>query len=335
MNYINRIVFNIIILCFCTIAAYSQEKSVERSSYSSTEPILVARDYVKLLPGYTLKATTNATLHAYTNEDLICDVDPITPISIDNRTVDESLPVGSTTGAVNVSPTGAAIYQIPIYTPPGTNAMMPQISITYNSQAGDGLLGRGWDISGLSAIYRVSQNINYDSQVKGVTFVDYHDRFSLDANRLILNSGNWGITNSTYKTETESLSTIQYETNYTPTGSYFTVNTKDFSTLEYGKTSDSKVIPTGAPNPVMWRLNRVEDVFHNYMTYTYRTVDGETFIDRIDYTGNTVEGLTPYNSIEFYYENKSDIKTNYIAGYPIPKKVILYSINLSSILKKH
>jgi hypothetical protein len=38
---------------------------------------------------------------------------------------------------------------------PGTAGVEPKISIVYNSQAGNGLLGLGWDLGGLSAIVRV------------------------------------------------------------------------------------------------------------------------------------------------------------------------------------
>ncbi len=62
--------------------------------------------------------------------------------------------VGSIPAEFNVSPTGAATYEIPIECPAGPNGLKPDLKFVYSSQMGDGLMGCGWTISGLSAITR-------------------------------------------------------------------------------------------------------------------------------------------------------------------------------------
>jgi hypothetical protein len=57
-------------------------------------------------------------------------------------------------GKFDVAASGAATYTILLSVPSGTAGMTPSLEIEYNSQAGNGLLGVGWSLSGLLSIGR-------------------------------------------------------------------------------------------------------------------------------------------------------------------------------------
>ena len=115
---------------------------------------------------------------------------------------------GFTPGVFRVSETGAATYEIPIKVPPGTAGLEPKLSLVYNSQAGNGLVGMGWSLSGLSVIARCPRT-NAQDGVRGGIKYNQDDRFCLDGQRLMLIGGtSYGAANSEYRTERESFSKI-------------------------------------------------------------------------------------------------------------------------------
>ena len=107
--------------------------------------------------------------------------------------------IGETPGRLSVSLTGGANYDIPIAVPPGINGIVPEVSLSYNSQSGNGIAGFGWNISGVSTISRIPASKFHDNQIDGVDF-DSKDRFALDGERLILKSGTYGGNGAQYDT---------------------------------------------------------------------------------------------------------------------------------------
>src|SRR6266849_473506 len=115
---------------------------------------------------------------------------------------------GFTPGSFQVTEGGAAAYRIPIRVPPGIAGMEPSLALVYNSQAGNGLVGAGWSLEGLSAITRCSTTAAQDGVRGGVNY-DSNDRYCLDGQRLILTAGaGYGTGGSEYRTERESFSKV-------------------------------------------------------------------------------------------------------------------------------
>lgn len=87
---------------------------------------------------------------------------------------------------LNLSEIGAATYEIPLMVPPGSGGLAPDLSLQTNSQRGDGLLGVGWPLSGLSKITRCPRNIAQDGYVSSVNYSQVAgqcDQFSLTSLR--------------------------------------------------------------------------------------------------------------------------------------------------------
>jgi RHS repeat-associated protein len=302
--------------------------------------IYTARDYIKLLPGFNYKAENDNTFVGKIDEFIVCDVDYIPQDQVPDVSdyqINTSLSVGATQGISNVSNTGAATYTIPVFTPKGTAGMEPNISITYNSQSGNGVLGWMWHLSGLSAITRVPKNVYFDNEVGSIN-LDNNDRFALDGNRLILMSpcptineeDTYGQNDTEYKTEINNFSTITFYKNASGE-SYFIVNTKEGLTLEYGNTDDSKLNPIGSQETLVWYINKITDRFSNFMKFIYKNENGECVIQEIKYTGNTDANLLPYNRILFFYEKRTvDPNKIFFAGHAIKSEKLLYKIRVES-----
>lgn len=223
--------------------------------------------------------------------------------------------VGATPGSFRVSESGAAIYTIPIAVPPGTAGMAPTLSLTYSSQGGNGILGIGWSLSGLSSIYRCPASIAQDGFKSGINF-NANDRFCLDGQRLVAGSGVYGANGAEYRTETESYSRI---ISYGAAGNgpaYFKVWTKAGQIAEYGNTTDSRIEAQGRADVQLWGVNKTSDTKGNYLSvsYTEDNPNGRSYVSRIDYTGNAAAGRVPYASVQLSYEIRPDIESGYETG---------------------
>ncbi|MFN8282157.1 MAG: FG-GAP-like repeat-containing protein [Chitinophagales bacterium] len=219
---------------------------------------------------------------------------------------------GYTIGDFNVTDGGSAVYNIPIQVSPGTAGMDPKLSLTYNSQSGNGLLGQGWSLQGLGVISASSPTLAQDGFVSHSTS---NLRYSLEGERLVLvNAGELnGGSGVEYRTEQNaflkitSVGSLGFPSNNIP--QYFEVKSNSGITSEYGNTSDSKMGVKGSNMPNFWLLNKAYDTKGNYMTITYQNsfpYTGEYYPLRIDYTGNSGAGLAPYASVVFYYESRPD-----------------------------
>ena len=268
---------------------------------------------------------------------------------------DEKVVVGTIGGTVDITALGGASYTIPIKVPEGIGGIQPNLSIVYNSQSGNGLLGWGWNLGGLSAITRVGHTLYHDGYVDGVDFNG--DRFSLDGQRLFaLDAATYGGDGTEYRTETDGMNKI---VSYTETinvgggglfghGSYsykiishFKVYTADGRILYYGKVDgepdNARVIyeSEGEKKVVMWLLKRVEDRMGNYMVYNYDIGNHDYRLNNIQYCANThardanEPGRGTKYGIDFHYKkNRVDKESMAIGNYFLYQPWLLERISI-------
>ena len=204
------------------------------------------------------------------------------------------------------------------------------MSIEYNSQAQNGLLGVGFSLSGFLAITRCATTLDQDAFIDGVDF-DSNDRFCLDGQRLVAVAGTYGANLTEYRTELDDFSkVVSYGTTGDP--SYFTVSTKSGAVMEFGSSTDSRWEArwaAGGSGPAhTWALRKVTDQNGNYQTFSYfeNATTGETYPTAIDYTGHT-SGLAPFARVSFAYETRGDTRTSYVGGARMDSTVRLVRIS--------
>src|SRR6266403_2209076 len=156
---------------------------------------------------------------------------------------------GRTAGQFSVTPTGAASYNIPLWTPPGARGIEPHLALHYTSGGPDGPMGPGWSLTGLSAIVRCGKTwastggtATTLGSPAGVT-LSTSDDMCLDGNRLRVTSGaaTQGYTGSTYQTEIADFSLVTAKGTSGQPLTYFIVQGKDGRSYEYGNTTDSRI----------------------------------------------------------------------------------------------
>jgi hypothetical protein len=112
-----------------------------------------------------------------------------------------------------VAESGAMTLSVPIQVPRGIGGMEPQLSLSYSSGSGNGLLGSGWTLTGPSTISRCAKSRALDGGVRGSVNFTVGDRNCLDGQRLLIygqadSDAPYGTAGTTYRTERDMFSPI-------------------------------------------------------------------------------------------------------------------------------
>lgn len=234
--------------------------------------------------------------------------------------------VGSLVGNVNVGELGAATYAIPISLPQGLGGMKPSLSINYNSQARNGLLGWGWDLCGISSITRAGGTYYHDGYLSAVNYAD--DRFLLDGQRLLkVSDGTYGSHIVSYRTELDQMNKIiSYEESEISGPSYFKIWTADGHIVYYGNTEDSKALRNSQNYINVWLLSSIEDRYGNRMDYHYHLEADSYQLASITYSENG--NIGPAFTVVFQYDTRDDVEIGFAGNCLFLRKDLLTGISI-------
>ncbi|MFH1715146.1 MAG: SpvB/TcaC N-terminal domain-containing protein, partial [Elusimicrobiota bacterium] len=218
----------------------------------------------------------------------------------------------SPTGTFDTTFTGAFTYTYPIEVVQGRQGIQPNLAFVYNSQAGNGWLGVGWDLS-VGAIFRSTRYgiPKYDDTSSGTSDIFI---FSIAGQASELVKVGQGSDYWEFRSQVEAgFMRFQY---------YY--NSRQWIVLDKtGKKYELNGLVEVNGKYTYWGLTKVTDTNGNYMQIQYPAPKITTFSgggagvinylpSNILYTGK--DGDAPKQEVVFEYEPRPDIITNYRTG---------------------
>jgi len=178
--------------------------------------------------------------------------------------------VGALNGTFSVGDDGRASYSVPLRVPVGIAGLEPQIGLAYGSSIGNGPVGAGWSIDGLSAISRCAETSGQHGTAAPFDDVA-SDRFCWDGRLLVGIAGSYGQDGAEYRTEIETFASITSHGDPGSGTSYvgpstFEIRTAAGEILTFGE--GTALVKKGSVNRV-WALSTIKDRSGNTISVSY------------------------------------------------------------------
>ena len=206
---------------------------------------------------------------------------------------------------------GDASFSFELAIPAGRKGMQPQISISYSSAGGNGIMGKGFDVSYGSSItidtrfglpkYDGKEQSRSEEYIGNEKVIPTN--YMLDG--ILLYEKNRDGKNVYYMPQKEtSFSRIKHILS----DNHWEVTDKSGTTRFYDQSSEACV---GSGNETFtWNVTKIVDVNGNNIVYKYIKDEGYVYLDQICYTGNENTNTTGKYFVKFYYDNKENVNEN-------------------------
>jgi RHS repeat-associated protein len=177
--------------------------------------------------------------------------------------------------------TGTGSMSVPIATSPGRSGFGPQLSLAYDSGAGNGIFGMGWSLSAPSITRRTDKGLPryWDGEESDVFILsgaeDLAPVLKADGNREILDSPDGQFKIQRYRPRIEGLfARIERWTKVGSGEMHWRSITKDNVTTLYGQTAESRIADPSEPTHVFsWLICESYDDKGNAIRYGYKSED--------------------------------------------------------------
>lgn len=264
------------------------------------------KDSTKIMPVKTKRKTVSPRV-------ALKEIVPFIPTTYN---IDKSKAVGEISYSISNDQTGALLVDVPIDLPPDPRGFTPEIKLSYNSHYGNGTLGYGWNISGLSTITAINKSVYYDGLTDGVLVRQGDVPYSLDGQRLI-KIGNSPLS---YQTERGNIKVnAEYEE-----GLLYSLTTlfPDGRIAEYGISRSG--VKGDAYDDVTHYCKQITDINGNKIQYKYGRVGNNIRLEKVTY------GLQQQYSINFSYtSNRQDPLLRFTGGEDYSINYLLNSIDIT------
>lgn len=239
--------------------------------------------------------------------------------------------VGDIGGTFSPGNNGVGRWNLPLVVPPGIGGTSPRLSIQLSTDGGNGILGQGGLLGGLSVISRCVKTLAQDGINKSITKT-HDDAYCLDGRRLVLVSGSYGAPDSEYRTEIESFTKVLAQSFVDQTGpEYFEVYHPDGSQTIYG-IDDAAIVDPSSGAILEWRISSYQDVNGNRIDYEYVNLTDsqgrEKLLSSVHYGGNDQAGTSNFINVYFDYQERPDARYGYLLGAPVKMSMLLQAVRI-------
>jgi RHS repeat-associated protein len=179
--------------------------------------------------------------------------------------------------------TGTASMSFPIATSPGRAGFSPQLSITYDSGAGNGPFGFGWSLSQPSITRKTNKGLpQYRDAEDSDVFIlsgaeDLVPVLNADGSRYQDNTTDSNYTVHRFRPRVEGLfARIERWTRNSDAEVHWRSISKDNVLTLYGKNAESRIVDPQTPHRIFsWLVCETRDTKGNAVIYGYKSEDGK------------------------------------------------------------